>query len=161
MSIGEFLTQYAISLEPIMLSIFLGLLVSLGILSYNKLVCGKIVRYLIENGIHTPDCAVTLKDAGLDGRRLLRHALRDGSILRKMVVCADESDEKTDPDAARFYLPEDKIDKAELSYDNNGTSFLTVLLTVFLFLIMMIAVAILAPNLVQMFQNMISMFTQA
>ena len=55
----------------------------------------------------------------------------------------------------RFYLPEEHSYRAEVSYNNNGASILSVLLSVFLFLIMMFLIAILAPNLIQMLNNFI------
>ncbi len=161
MSISELLTEYGTSLEAVLVAMFGGLFIALGIMLYNKAIPGKIVRYLIANGIDSPEGAVTLEEAGLAKSRLLRYALRDGSMLRKLVFClpaeVDGVDKKgrTDVKKARFYLPEDKAYRADFSYNNNGTSLLTVLLTVMLFLVMLALLFLLVPWMLEMVGNVV------
>ncbi len=164
MSISEFLTQYGDSFELILISLFIGILIALCVLVYNKYGAGRIVRYLIENGIHTADDAVTLEKAGLARSVLTRFALREGSTLRKLIVCL--SDEKNvigkkgreDLRPARFYLPEDKSHRAEMAYNNNGASILAVFLAILLFLIMLLLTMVLVPEMITLCGNFIDMF---
>lgn len=162
MNLSDLFTQYGFQLETMLVSIFLGLLVALGILLYNRYVPGKIVRFLLNNRVHTEEASVTLAQAGVSGRSLTARTLRDGSMLRKLIVCLPDAENGVDEkgrtrlECARFYLPEDKCYRADLAYNSNGASVLTVLLTVLIFLAMLLLVAFLAPQLIQMFRNFIS-----
>lgn len=167
MPFSDLLTKTDFSLETMLVSIFLGLIVALCILMYNRFVPGKIIRFLISNQIHSEENAVTLEQAGCARNRLIAFSLRDGSMLRKLVVCIPSATEgitekgKTILKHARFYLPEDKCSRAELAYNNNGTSVFTVLLTVLIFLAMMLLVGILTPNLIQMLKNFLNSLKSA
>lgn len=161
MTLSEFLTQFGLSLESMLLSIFIGLMLALGILAYNKLVLGRIVRILTKNAVHSPEAAITLEQAGLERSFLTMFSLRDGSMMRKVITCIPAETDgltrrgKTDLRRARFYLPEKNIERATVAYNNNGTSVVTVFLTVLIFLAMIILIAILVPNIITMIQNLI------
>ena len=171
MSISDFLTSYGSSLPVTLSAVFFGLLLSMSVLLYNRYVPGKLVRYLIKERIHTPELAITLAQAGVKDNLLIRHSLKEGSMLRKLLavvpVESAESPEASGGNASgrkkagpeltslRFYLPEENAYRAEVSYNNNGASILSVLLSVLLFLVMMFLIAILAPNLIQMLTNFI------
>ena len=166
MSISDFLTSYGTSLPVTLSAIFIGLILSMTVLLYNRYVPGRLVRHLIKERIHTPDQAVSLSQIGIKEGVLIRHSLREGGMLRKLLATvSDESPavddgpkakaKKPDYSTLRFYLPEEQAYRAEVSYNNNGASVLSVLLAVMLFLVMMFLIAILAPNLIQMLSNFI------
>ena len=167
MSITEFFTQYGFQLEATLAAIFLGLIVALIVLLYNKHVPGRLIRYLIEHEACGEDSAVTLAQAGISPRSPVMLSLRRSATMRSLLVILPDPEAGTDKKGrvdltrARIYLPEDKRHKAEISYNNNGTSVITVLFAVIVFLVMMLLVALLTPNLVQMLQNFLDSLKSA
>ncbi len=164
MSLSELLTQYGTSLESVLIALFVGLFFALGVLFYNKYIPGRIVRYLIGHQIHDESSAVTLAEAGFAKSRLIAFTLREGSMLRKLVVCLPDEEDGRDRKGrvelsrARIYLPEDKCYRADMAYNNNGASLLTVLLTVLLFLVMLALLAIMVPWLLGLIEDFLDLF---
>ena len=143
------------TLDVVLWSMFIGLIIGALAMLYNKKVGGAVVRKLFDEKAALPEQAMTLKQMGLEKNFLVRFALRKGSGLRKVVLSTEQDAKVTDE--TLFYLPEEKYSRAALQYDNDGTSVLTVFFAIVLFAIMMIGVKTIVPYLMQMLKNFIEM----
>lgn len=143
------------TLDVVLWSMFIGLIIGALAMLYNKKVGGAVVRKLFDEKAALPEQAMTLKQMGLEKNFLVRFALRKGSGLRKVVLSTEQDAKVTDE--TLFYLPEEKYSRAALQYDNDGTSVLTVFFAIVLFAIMMIGVRTIVPYLMQMLKNFIEM----
>ena len=143
------------TLDVVLWSMFIGLMLGAFAMLYHKLVGGAVVRRLFDEKAALPEQAMTLKQMGLEKNILVRFALRKGSGLRK-VVLSTEPDAKV-TDETLFYLPEEKYPRAALQYDNNGTSVLTVFFAIVLFAVMMVGIRSVVPYLTQMLRNFVDM----
>lgn len=154
MNIEEIFTRTDFSLDLVLFPLFAGVILAMLIVLYNKLVTGRLVRYLIKNEITGEENAVTLTDAGCGKNLLLKLALKDGTTFRKVVYKAGGEGE------ARYYLPEDKQGRASTAYDNKGASVFAVLIGAVLFTGALLLLRILIPDAVTMIGNVIDMFKE-
>lgn len=117
----------------------------------DKLYCGSFVRALREGGYATAESAVALADMETRGKWYLRMALRPGKPLWKMIAVA-EGDKAGN---ARFYLPEEKRDLAELRYQNGSRPIRTLILAVVLLTVVAAFAQVALPELLIMLDNFI------
>ena len=155
MNFTELLTESDMTLDVVLWSMFIGLIIGALTMLYHKMVGGAVVRKLFDEKAALPEQAMTLKQMGLEKNILVRFALRKGSGLRK-VVLSTEPDAKV-TDETQFYLPEEKYPRAALQYDNSGTSVLTVFFAIVLFAVMMVGIRAVVPYLTQMVRNFVDM----
>lgn len=133
------------------------------------------IRKLIQDGIDSPDKAITLTEAGFARNLPVRMALRTGKPLRRLLTCANEDSfvvkkhgfirrffttqsesVKTDLKTARFYLTEEMKYRAETRYNVKNVTPLDLLLSIVL-LIAAGAVAVYAvPQLVNLLDGFLS-----
>ena len=127
--------SYLILIGGIYVGILLGVLFAM-IYRVNS---HKVVKALREREAADRESAVTLAELGLEKNRFVRGLLKTDGSLRRVVLCANESDfperktsglrkfwrekilqnplpPKTDFATARFYLPEEKRITAELRF---------------------------------------------
>lgn len=87
-----------------------------------KRIEGTFISSLLSLGASSKESAVTLSQLGQDGNKALKWFLKDGSTLRNTVYLVGDSlptkstkKRRKEPvfDNARFYIPEDKLEKAE------------------------------------------------
>ena len=143
--------------------IFCGVLLGAVYAFYNKSILGSFVRSLIDSGCTKPESGKTLKELGFDKKPLLRFALRDGSSLSYVVKGRPLAVEVPEAEAAKekkrtfgksakvnldnmvYYLDPEKIEKAERTYDNQGTTVLSVALTAIVFFFVLAASYFIIP----------------
>jgi len=139
----------------------------------------KIVKALADRGASDRESAATLEELGLGDSRFAKSLLKTGSALRRVVLCANESDfrpakvsalrrfwrEKIlkDPDppttdfgVARFYLPEEKRITAELRYSAESHPVRSFILAAVGLLALTAFTIFVLPELLTMFDNLIT-----
>lgn len=152
------------STELIVWSIFLGILIGACSIFYNKRLVGAFVRALISSSATDRGSAKSLADLGFEKNIFVRHALRDGSVLRKMVWEADDNytvdasgirfsarTAKMDINTARFYIDEENRIKADMRYSAKGTDVITLVMTVVVFFVVAYALLLFIPYITELF----------
>lgn len=172
-----------ISLEMIVWSLCVGLAIG-AVASYiNRRVVGDFVRRLLKEEIHSPEKAVSLAQSGCAKNVFVRHALRQGTALRRIVLCANEeemvlkqpSSQKSavffrklfsledepkrilDLSRARFYIPEESRIGAELRYDAKGTTLPNLILSLILLAGIGFAALYVLPELFTLMDNFLTL----
>ncbi len=157
------------SLQIIIWAFFIGILIGAASLYYQKRVIGSFVRALLDDGAADPDNARTLEELGFAKNRFVRHALRGGSVLRKMVWEAKDNfttdaqgcvysarTTKMDINTARFYIDESNRIRADLRYSAKGSDVLTLLIGVVVFAVLAYAMLLFVPYVVDLFRSAVS-----
>ena len=151
------------TLNIVIWSIYIGFLIGIIITVYNRFVLGSLIRRLIEKGACSESAAVTVADAGC-ANPFVRFALRQSGTLRRIVYMVGDTPGERSRDnvsSAKFYIPDENIHRAEVIYGNSGTSFVSILLSVLAFFIVVLLSFFVIPNLIQMLTNFISDVTPA
>ncbi len=154
-------TNAVTTLNIIVWAIFAGFIIAIGATLYNKFVPGKIVRALIEKKAHTKEEAMSADELGCNNA-FIRVALRKNSTMRRIVRMEDDTDtQRSDKafEAAKFYIPEEYIHRAESIYGKSDVSVKTVILSVIGLLAAAIVAFIVIPNLIQLLANFIESIT--
>jgi len=149
------------TLNIIVWSLFIGFMIGIGVTLYNKFVLGSLVRELIEHGAHTEDAALTAAEIGC-ANPFIQFALRENGSFRRIVHMKGDTETSYSKESfktARFYIPDDKVHRAEVVYGNSGTSVISVLLSILAFLIVAFVSFIVVPDLIQMLTNFIAEIT--
>ncbi len=149
-----------ISLELIVWSLCIGLCVGAVLSFINNRVIGGYARYLIKNGILTPEKAQTLEESGYGKNIFVRSALKEGKPLRRMVrILGEEEREVSDADlkTARIYIPEEMRITAEIRYEERGNSPVNLILSLLLLIALALVVLFVMPELLQMIDNFLTM----
>lgn len=159
----------ASSLQIIIWSFFIGILIGAVSLFYQKRVIGAFVRDLLANGAANPDNARSLEELGYGKNRFVRHALRSGSVLRKLIWEAQDNyttdqngvtysarTKRMDINTARFYIDESNRIRADLRYSAKGSDVLTLLIGVVVFAVAAYALLLFIPYIVDLFKSTIS-----
>ena len=137
-----------------------------------------LVNKLITDGIHTPEKAVTLEEAGFASNLPLRLSLRAGKPLRRMLLCVNEGDfptkkcgfirrfftgereiVQTDLKTARFYLPEEMKYRAETRYNVKNVTPLDLILSVAILIAAGFVAIYAAQKLVDLLGGFLSSFS--
>lgn len=141
---------------------------------YTKKSVGKFVRVMIRDEVHSADEAKTLFELGFFKSVAVRHELKRGYQLRKLVLCREKeefmaaqkeeysgeekpSEFTLDFTTAHFYIPKDLRERADVRYEKKGFGWLQVLLTAVVALILTAIACYFLPDLVQLADNIISM----
>ncbi len=120
---GYYLSLAFDSLELIIWSACIGFNVAMIISFLLKRIEGAFISRLLQIGASSEESAVTLSQLEQDDNKTLKMFLKDGSTLRNTVYLVSgslprestEEKRRGQPilDNARFYIPEDKLEKAE------------------------------------------------
>jgi len=111
--------------------IFIGLIIAVLAVGYNKLVIGKFVKALINAEANHPAFAKSFSELNLKKTILLKHALR-GYMLQKIVAKLEEENNEE----PKYYIPEDKLYRAGRLYGGKDVDVLliaAIILVLFLF----------------------------
>lgn len=141
------------SLEKVVWSFFIGIVIAALLLWYNRRVIGAVVRALNYKKVHTPEEAKTLDELGLNNF-FIRNALKKSdSVLRKSVYtdCEKEKLKTEDFKTVKFYIPKELRNQTHFKYRSKNTS----LPIIIIFVIVMFAVAVLAIELIPKLLDMI------
>lgn len=110
---------------------------------YTKKILGGFVRKLMQADAFYPDEGLTLEELGYSGNPFVKYALRKGTSFSETIL----------NDNGRYYIPEEKIDKAENKYKDDSMTVYVVLLVFFALAVIGLIVSIALPELSSLFQN--------
>ena len=145
----------------------------------NRLVIGRFTKTLLKDEHRTPETAITLEQAGAGKNIFLRHALRTGAPLRKLILCAnedefappettkfgramrkifsmDDPEPKTDMAKARFFIPEENAFTAEAKYSEKGSTLPNLILSIILVAAVGFGAKFIIPELFTMLDNFLT-----
>ncbi len=135
---------------------------------YCRRIVGDFVRALIKKEALSPEAGVTLFDAGAFRNTIIRRELCRGAFLRKVVFCREEQDflaekgkdatYKIDFTKDHFYIPEDLKYRAEIRFNQKGSGWLSVVLTVVLVPVIVGLLCRFMPNILQFADSIITFF---
>ncbi len=159
MNLSDFFTGSETTLASIIIPLVTGVIIAACAVLFNKQIIGKFVKRLFDENADSEQNAKTLEELGFQKNRILRYSLRDGSTLRKVVMASpvsnDEEEKKTPP---RYYIPEEHAYRAEVIYNPDGSSVLTILIAIIMFIAVTLLLLVIIPDLIQMASNAINKF---
>lgn len=173
-----------LSLQVIVIGIFIGIIASTVFIVYDKRKLGDFVRSVISQGCLSADKAKTLDELGYLKDIAVRGNIKRAGVLSRVVKCVErekfladveymrqkyiesngsekgfrEPEFKIDLETAHFYIPDEEHYKAELRFDQKGTGWRSILLVVVISVIAAILVCFLLPEMLQLVDNMIGIF---
>lgn len=167
MSLSSLLTYRGMTLELVIWSLFIGIVIGALSIWYLKKILGTLVRALLKDGADSTDNAKTLRELGLKSSVFFRIALREKSTYRKIVHIAETGQpaadnnkrKKLNIDSWKFFIPEKTKYRADTLYNTKGSSILTALLAVLAFFIMVLFLFWIIPNFIQMIENLVNQFS--
>lgn len=151
------------TLNIIVWSLYIGFLIGIGVTVYNRCVLGSLIRRLIARQAFTESDALTVAEVGC-ANPMIKFALRGNGTLRRVVYMVGDTPEtrkREDFNTAKFYIPDENVHRAEVVYGNAGTNFISILLSVLAFLIVVMISFFVIPDLIQMLTNFIAGITPA
>ena len=154
-------TNSVTTLNIIVWSLFIGFVIAIGVCIYNKLVLGSVVGGIIKREAFSEGTALTISELGC-ANPLVKFALRKNSSFRRIVRMAGDTDAECAAesfDCAKFYIPEDRVHRAEVIYGRNGMTVGTVLLSIAAFFALALLAFWVIPNLLTMLSNFIEGIT--
>lgn len=153
MTFSDILIQNDPTLAAILYPMLIGLIIGAIVVLFNKQVIGKLVKKLLDDKIHSEGSAKTLDELGFGKSRILKFLLRDGTTLRKVVKTAEGSEAGA---PARYYIPQDCAYRAEVTYNPDGSSVITVVIAIVMFIALTFIMMTVIPDLIQMLKNAIN-----
>ena len=129
--------------EQILLAFIFGVTAAAVYTYYTKSILGGLVRKLFEHNAFDGDSAISLEEAGYKKSFLLKYSLRPGTDFAETVRSVD----------GRYYIPEDKIEKAESKYKNENITVFVVLLAILALAIIALACIYIFPDLLEIAKN--------
>ena len=138
-----------LTIDLVLQGIFLGVVLAVFVVAYNKLVIGRFVKALIKAEAVHPNFAKTFDELNVKKTFLMSFALRNKSTLRKFVFEPDDKDRK-----GYFYIPEDKLYRAGRIYGGKDVDFLmvsAVLIVLFIFFTLVLLYMPVVTNQIQSF----------
>ncbi|MBQ8357604.1 MAG: hypothetical protein IJX39_07330 [Clostridia bacterium] len=147
----------------IIIGFCIGILIAALYAFYQKSVPGAIVRSLLGAEALSPESAKTLAELGLERNPFIRFELKHNGMLRKVVFRAPSGAEEEqnadtdapDPQADRFYIPEELKYRAELRFEKKGNGVPGLVLTAVLTLALSVLLIRLLPAFLGMIDNLL------
>lgn len=133
-----------LSLNSAIQGIFIGLIIAVLVIGYNKLVIGKFVKALIKAEANHPLRAKSFEQLGVSQNIFIKIALRKRSTLRR-IVCEPKDREQQ----GLFYIPEDKLYRAGRIYGGKDVDILMIAAVIVVLFIFFGIVLIFLPDLIQ------------
>lgn len=175
------------SFRMIVFAFFIGINLAAIYAIFNKRYLGDFARAVISCDALSPETAKTLTELGYLKNTVIRSSLKSGTTLRRVVKCVEEEEFyagieekrrefeasghprgekfreasfKIDFETAHFYIPDELKYTAEIKFEKKGTNWLTFAGVFILSLALMILVFRLMPDMLQMTDNFLSMFSK-
>lgn len=131
-----------LSFDDIVTGLFIGIVISMFYVFYNKMIVGRFVRLLVKNGAVDLDSALTANEINYKITPVLRLALRKRGLLG---VFVKSEDDKLKIHERKFYIPEEKIYRAERIYCGRDVDPFMLVVSLMLVLIMYAVVVTFVP----------------
>ncbi len=170
MDLSSLLKYEGMTLEIVIWSLFIGILLGVGGSLYVKRVLGAFVRKLLEVNADSPESAKTLGETGFEKNYFVINALRDKGTVRRMVQLSLPEGEAVDSSSlspkeerklikrARWYINTEHRYRAEVMFDAKGNSVFIMLVAIAAFLIAALISFTVIPDLVSMASSAFSSF---
>ncbi len=165
MDLSSLLRYNGMTLEIVIWSLFIGIVIGILVTLYIKYVPGRFVRRLLELDAFSPESAKTLKEAGCDRSLFLLGSLRAKGSLRRVVSCCGPAEGESGKTRklgqlknAGWYISSEMRARAESLYGSKGNLLLISLLAVLGFFIAALLSFTVIPDLVTMASNAFGSF---
>ena len=155
-------------INKIIPALILGIIIAALATVFSRRLVGGFVHTLIEKEAFSPEDGVTLLETGAFRSTVVRRELCRGVFLKKVVFCREEPaflDEKgkdatyeIDFTKDHFYIPEDLKYRAENRFNQKGSGWLSVVLTVVLVPLVVGLICRFMPNILQFADSIITFF---
>jgi len=175
----------AVTARNIILGLTFGIFLAAIMTSYTRTVLGNFIRKLIKSDTMSPDHAKTLSELGFFRSTAVRRELAHGVILRKIIRCTEEEDDRLKTEQERlsyeerrkdhpnlprfspklfrldfttmhFYLPQDLHYRADVRFDRNGSGWLLALVTAVLAIVLAGVLCWFLPDVFRLLDHLIS-----
>jgi len=114
-------TVQIITIDNVLQGLFIGVILAVLAVAYNKLILGRFVKALIKAEAVHPNFAKSFEQLNIKKTFMLAYALRNKGMLRKVVYEPEDADMK-----GHFYIPEDKLYRAGRVYGGKDVDLLMV-----------------------------------
>lgn len=132
------------SLEQIFWAFIIGVMIAAAYTFYTKKILGGFVRALLNADAFSESRAVSFEDIGYKPNFFLRYSLRDGSAFSDTVKNKN----------GKYYIPEEKIEKAESKYKGESITVMIMLVAILAFAAVALLCIYLFPELVEMAEGL-------
>ena len=176
-----------VTLQKVVLGICIGIIVAAAMACYDKNRLGAFVRTIVREQALWPDKAQTLYDLGFARNSAVKASLRSPNKLGKIVRCVEKDAYDAQVAAAReayvaehgndegffmpqyrldfendhFYIPDEEHYRAEVRYDNKGSSWRAFLLVLLVAGVCVALLLFLLPDMLQMVDNLIDILSES
>lgn len=164
MQLSSLFNYQGMTLEIVIWSLFIGIIIGAFAIWYSRRLLGVLVRALLASNANTSDSAKSFKELGIKSTLAYKIALRKNSMYRKIVHIADNGiietadKAKSNINNMKFYIPEEVNFRADSMYNPKGATLLGAFVAIFAFFIMALLAFIVIPDLIDMVQSLISQF---
>jgi hypothetical protein len=120
-------------MDYVLQGLFLGAVVAVIAVGYNKLVIGKFIKALLKAEANHPAFAKSFGDLNVRENIFIKFALRNGGSLKKIITKLET--EETG-DVIKYYIPEEKLYRAGRIYGGKDVDILllaAIIVVLFLF----------------------------
>ena len=152
MNLSDLLTGGNITLASILWPLIAGVILAACAVFFNKQTVGKFVKKLFDEQAVNEESAKSLAELGFEKNSLVKFALRTGSTLRKVIHVAP-CDSEDNTAAERYYIPDECAYRAEVTYNPDGSSVLTIVIAIVMFIGITVILTTIIPDLIQMASN--------
>lgn len=175
-----------ITLQRVVLGIFIGVIIAAGIACYDKNRLGALVRSIVKEQCLWPDKAKTLSELGFARNGGVKASLRSPNKLGRVVHCVEKETYDKQVESARqayvaehgneegffmpsyrfnfetdhFYIPDEEHYRAEIRFDEKGSGWRAFILVVIISVVSASLVCFLLPDMIQLVDNMIGILTE-
>ena len=152
------------TVRNLILGLAIGIIVASAMTVHTKRGLGGFVRTLLNENCNSPENAKTLSELGYFQNIAVRRDLKKGVSLGKLVRCCEQdahSEEEDgefviDPSSMHFYIPEDLRYRAEIRFDQKGSSWKSFIITLIATVIGASLLCIFLPDLFRFADNIIT-----
>jgi hypothetical protein len=152
MNLSDLLTGGNTTLASILWPLIAGVILAACAVFFNKQTVGKFVKKLFDEQAINEESAKSLAELGFEKNTIVKIALRTGSTLRKVIHVVPIDGEDTTA-AERYYIPDECAYRAEVTYNPDGSSILTIVIAIVMFIAMAVILMTVIPDLIQMASN--------
>ena len=160
--------QTASIVNKIIPALIWGIIIASVATVFCRRIVGAFVRTLIEKEALSPETGVTLFETGAFRSTIIRRELCRSAFLRKVVFCREEQAflEEKGKDAVykidftrdHFYIPDDLKYRAQTRFNQKGSTWVYVVLTVIIVPVVVGLICRFLPNILQLADSLITFF---
>lgn len=179
-------TGSLVTLQRIVLGLFVGIIIAAGLACYDKNRLGAFVRKLVKEQCLSSDKAQTLSELGFLRNSGVKASLRSPNKLGKIVRCVEKEAYEKKVEEARaayvtehgneegfsmpnyridfendhFYIPDEEHYRAEVRFEEKGSGWRAFILVVIVSILGAALVCFLLPDMLQLVDNMIGILSE-